>query len=549
MSCFQTKDDIVDMKDRSCQRNSSPEPRNSPDKLVKTKDPNDADVESAPGQPANPRVRARVPGGGSAPDAPQSYVDWRLKVDSQPFTVFSAKKFPGLAESTSLSRIVAEQGCRVRIRRDVRMRRRDNKAPARFDDDDDEEDEEDEVGGGGPDETEHHHPHHFHHPPSTYVPDAPHERTAPTETPSVDPYRTSTHPGAATATGGVMPPPPAAHLDGHRVQPPPPPPSQPAPYQQQQQQQAPPEQPQQQQQQPAHHAREHASMYHLDAYRRASLHDAPPPYGVNAYPPPYQMGPASVPPQASSDDYPPRADAPPPGPYQYHHQAYSAVPPPPPPPHHPSMSYAHATATARGPPPPPSPHMSAERVERGSASRRPSMSGPAPAPPAAVSAYGYHEIVYARPPSVPPRSYGNPPAMPRTSTPGAHEHPLPPLNVALPVDAPRYTSASASATATTPPAPPSAHSLSSTATSATAVNSNHSARAPKRPYGTVFDASQLDASLRHGMRPSEQTHGLEPMLAADDEEEGSTALDLQRLRMQYKRADGTEIRRRPPHTQ
>ena len=44
-----------------------------------------------------------------------------------PFTVFSAKKFPGLSESTSLSRIVAEQGCRVRIRRDVRMRRRENK--------------------------------------------------------------------------------------------------------------------------------------------------------------------------------------------------------------------------------------------------------------------------------------------------------------------------------------------------------------------------------------------------------------------------------------
>ncbi|KAJ5491191.1 Developmental and secondary metabolism regulator veA [Penicillium diatomitis] len=43
------------------------------------------------------------------------------------FTVYSAKKFPGLATSTSLSRIIAEQGCRVRIRRDVRMRRRGDK--------------------------------------------------------------------------------------------------------------------------------------------------------------------------------------------------------------------------------------------------------------------------------------------------------------------------------------------------------------------------------------------------------------------------------------
>jgi hypothetical protein len=49
------------------------------------------------------------------------------EVRSQAFTVFSAKKFPGLAESTPLSRTVAEQGCRVRIRRDVRMRRRENK--------------------------------------------------------------------------------------------------------------------------------------------------------------------------------------------------------------------------------------------------------------------------------------------------------------------------------------------------------------------------------------------------------------------------------------
>lgn len=59
---------------------------------------------------------------------PDSSFDWRLEVKSAPFTVYSAKKFPGLTESTHLSRIVAEQGCRVRIRRDVRMRRRDHKS-------------------------------------------------------------------------------------------------------------------------------------------------------------------------------------------------------------------------------------------------------------------------------------------------------------------------------------------------------------------------------------------------------------------------------------
>lgn len=56
---------------------------------------------------------------------PQAHVKFRLEIHSKPFQVYSAKKFPGLAESTSLSRVVAEQGCRVRIRRDVRMRRRE----------------------------------------------------------------------------------------------------------------------------------------------------------------------------------------------------------------------------------------------------------------------------------------------------------------------------------------------------------------------------------------------------------------------------------------
>jgi Velvet factor len=69
---------------------------------------------------------------------PNGSFDWRLEVKSAPFTVFSAKKFPGLAESTVLSRTVAEQGCRVRIRRDVRMRRRDGKPSGDFDEYDEE---------------------------------------------------------------------------------------------------------------------------------------------------------------------------------------------------------------------------------------------------------------------------------------------------------------------------------------------------------------------------------------------------------------------------
>nr|XP_002851165.1 veA protein [Microsporum canis CBS 113480]EEQ28381.1 veA protein [Microsporum canis CBS 113480] len=50
---------------------------------------------------------------------PMKSMYFRLEVKTVAFTVFSAKKFPGLSESTTLSRIVAEQGCRVRIRRDA----------------------------------------------------------------------------------------------------------------------------------------------------------------------------------------------------------------------------------------------------------------------------------------------------------------------------------------------------------------------------------------------------------------------------------------------
>lgn len=89
------------------------------------KDPKDMD----------PEDRATVSHPQAGVDA---FVSHRLEVKSSPFIVFSAKKFPGLSESTALSRMVAEQGCRVRIRRDVRMRRRENKSNKDWDDYDDE---------------------------------------------------------------------------------------------------------------------------------------------------------------------------------------------------------------------------------------------------------------------------------------------------------------------------------------------------------------------------------------------------------------------------
>ena len=83
------------------------------------KETKDADVEPPEG---SPKLREKLL---ANPMAPRVHVQFRAEVKSKPFNVFSAKKFPGLSESTVLSRTVAEQGCRVRIRRDVRMRRRD----------------------------------------------------------------------------------------------------------------------------------------------------------------------------------------------------------------------------------------------------------------------------------------------------------------------------------------------------------------------------------------------------------------------------------------
>ncbi|KAF9416679.1 hypothetical protein BGZ76_004613 [Entomortierella beljakovae] len=44
---------------------------------------------------------------------------------SEPFTVFSAKKFPGMTESTELSKAFAKQGLKIPIRNDLRVRKAD----------------------------------------------------------------------------------------------------------------------------------------------------------------------------------------------------------------------------------------------------------------------------------------------------------------------------------------------------------------------------------------------------------------------------------------
>jgi Velvet factor/Fungal Zn(2)-Cys(6) binuclear cluster domain len=49
---------------------------------------------------------------------------WRLDIRSTRFAVFTRKKFPGLTNSTSLTRLFADQGCRLRTRSWPRMMRR-----------------------------------------------------------------------------------------------------------------------------------------------------------------------------------------------------------------------------------------------------------------------------------------------------------------------------------------------------------------------------------------------------------------------------------------
>ena len=54
---------------------------------------------------------------------PHESMQNRAEVVSYPFQVFSAKKFPGLDQSTPTSKALADQGCRVRIRREIRQRK------------------------------------------------------------------------------------------------------------------------------------------------------------------------------------------------------------------------------------------------------------------------------------------------------------------------------------------------------------------------------------------------------------------------------------------
>lgn len=62
-------------------------------------------------------VGNREPGHGGLNTGKAPVLAWTF---SEPFQVFSAKKFPGVIESTDLSKKFAEQGIKIPIRKDAK---------------------------------------------------------------------------------------------------------------------------------------------------------------------------------------------------------------------------------------------------------------------------------------------------------------------------------------------------------------------------------------------------------------------------------------------
>ena len=69
------------------------------------------------------------------PVRPCNEIRWRMEVNSAAFRVYSSvENWPGLRAGTALSMTLAEQGVRVRIRREVRIRAHDSKGNGDYDD-------------------------------------------------------------------------------------------------------------------------------------------------------------------------------------------------------------------------------------------------------------------------------------------------------------------------------------------------------------------------------------------------------------------------------
>lgn len=442
----------------------------------------------------------------------EPHVTHRLEVKSVPFHVYSAKKFPGLTESTSLSRMVAEQGCRVRIRRDVRMRRRETKGGGK--EWDDYEDDTAAVRArmsSTPDpnmyamQTPHSYADPIPRPRSTS--NASHQSLGNTSRrPSVQdmhqayqqpPYGTAPHtpqngyaqstPYGPSPTQAYQPSPFAQpssmqppHQYGQGYPPPPPPQNQNAAPQQQ-------------------------NYYGYAPAQQAPVQPAQ--YGAPPPPPPsYESTPQQ---QRSSVDYSSHSD------YRRQSTQQQALPPPPPPPSYlqqSSQSYQHQAGNSQQqyqPPPPPAPQQSNHSY---SSSVEMYPNRPAPLEP-----------------MLPPaRTTG-------ATTPlnGRQNFDLPPLQTAM------LSSGKLEACSPSPAAPQSSYFLTQQTPS-----DNH-----KRSYGNVFSDRHQSQPLRQGARPAPgNDYGLAPSLSvsAADEDDSTGELDPSTLSMHYRRADGRQILRALP---
>lgn len=427
--------------------------------------------------------------------AGDSHVTHRLEVKSAPFTVYSAKKFPGLTESTSLSRMVAEQGCRVRIRRDVRMRRREPKSGSKEWDD--------------------------------YEDDTAAARARASETPDPNMY-----PQQMVQPGYMEPiprPRSASNASHHSLG-------------------SLSRRPSMQDVGSAYHQPQYGTAPHTP---QSTSYSQPSPYG-QAQTQPYQQAsfvqqpPAMQPPppQYQPQGYP----APPPPPpvpqahaQQYMH-GYQPAPAPPQPqynaPYEPaqprsSVDYSshmptdYRRSSAQIPPPPPPPQVGYSQAPP-QASYPTTTQPPYPQPPqAAQHSYSSSDFVSGRPaPMEPPRPAG-------ASTPmsGSKSYGLPPINTTI---------------------MPSAKLEASSPLSAAPQNSYFAPAQPdthKRSYGNVFSDRYQNGSLRQGARPSnygQESGNGASLSAADDDNDASGELDPTTLGMAYRRADGRQIKRALP---
>ncbi|KAL2351268.1 velvet factor-domain-containing protein [Cryomyces antarcticus] len=424
----------------------------------------------------------------------EAHVTYRLGVKSQPFTVFSAKKFPGLEESTALSRIVAEQGCRVRIRRDVRMRRRDTKHPKGWNV------YVDDTGRAR----------------RTATPDA--YGQAPTPHPDMESY--ARHRSNSVVSNGGYAMPLQRRLSSQEL----------------------------------------AQAYQQQSYGPPHLAPQTPPSAYMA-----QMGYGAVTPQQYQQPYTPLQPMmhPPHPQYQQQqqqqhyqmqlqmqapqnyagympHQYYAPAQPQYEQPHHvrhESLDYASAPLDQRR-----------TSVAAPQPQQYPIQSQmPVPVPFGTLDGINRSHPMNQQPPY---RSNGARTPIPPNASAG---HSLPPLNTTL--QAPREKTGATSPVTAIPgpisapghhdtPKPPMVAAPSSTPTQSTAAR--------KRSFDDAFDTQHLNQPLRQGARPSlTHSHSASDCTQAlRIEDEGEEELsDHDKLKMVYRRADGTEVDRRlPPHT-